>query len=214
MTFKLVIFDLDGTLMDTSSGIYASANASVQQLGLEPVYDTSQLSKFIGPPIRQCFINVYNLTEEQIDKALPLYRKEYAEHGCFNAKPYEGIVEVLSALQEKGYLLAVGSLKDERYVRLMLKHFNLAPWFDSMRGADTESKLSKADVIRLVLDDLGCEAKDAVLVGDTGHDEKGAREADVAFIAVDWGFGYPRGLEKTDSMYAVVRKPQDLLTLV
>ncbi|NLE15108.1 MAG: HAD hydrolase-like protein [Spirochaetales bacterium] len=214
MNFKLAIFDLDGTLMNTSPGIFASANATVERLGLEPEHDPKQLSKFIGPPITQCFVKVYDLDPSLIDQAVVIYRKEYDEHGRFNASPYDKIEETLDALKKQGYLLAVGTLKYEPLARQMMDHFGLAPYFDSIRGANEASSLSKADIVRKVLDDLGVQRQDAVLIGDTTHDQTGAEEAGVAFIAVDWGFGFPKGMEKEPSMYAMVREVEDLLTLL
>lgn len=214
MNFKLAIFDLDGTLMNTSSGIFASANATVVQLGLEPEHDPRQLSKFIGPPITQCFVKVYDLDPALIEQAVILYRKEYDEHGRFNAEPYEHIVETLEELKKRGYLLAVGTLKYEKLAQQMMEHFGLAPYFDSIRGADASSTLSKADIVRKVLDDLGVAQSDAVLIGDTTHDQKGAIEAGIAFIAVDWGFGFPKGMEREPSMYAMAREVEDLVTLL
>ncbi len=214
MNFKLAIFDLDGTLMNTSPGIFASANATVERLGLEPEHDLKQLSKFIGPPITHCFVKVYDLDPSLIDQAVVIYRKEYDEHGRFNATPYEKIEDTLDALKKSGYLLAVGTLKYEPLARQMMEHFGLAPYFDSIRGANESSSLSKADIVRKVLDDLGVQRQDAVLIGDTTHDQKGAEEAGVAFIAVDWGFGFPKGMEKEPSMYAMAREVEDLLTLL
>lgn len=214
MNFKLAIFDLDGTLMNTSPGIFATANTTVQQLGLEPEHDPKQLSKFIGPPITQCFVKVYDMDPSLIDQAVVLYRKEYNERGMFNASVYDQMAETLQALKKQGYLLAVGTLKYELLAAQMLKHFGLAPFFDSIRGADASSSLSKADIVQNVLDDLGVAKEDAVLIGDTTHDQKGAAESGVAFIAVDWGFGFPKGMQKEPSMYAMAHKVEDLLTLL
>ncbi len=214
MNFKLAIFDLDGTLMNTSPGIFASANATVQQLGLEPEHDPRQLSKFIGPPITQCFVKVYDLDPSLIDQAVIIYRKEYDEHGRFNAAPYDHMRETLEILKQRGYLLAVGTLKYELLAQQMLDYFGLAPYFDSIRGANAASTLTKADIVQKVLDDLGVQRREAVLIGDTIHDQKGAAEAGIAFIAVDWGFGFPKGMEKEPSMYAMAREVGELTTLL
>ncbi len=214
MKFKLVIFDLDGTLMDTSSGIFATANKAVELVGRKPEHDISQLSKFIGPPIVQCFINTYHLEEELIPDAIEHYRKEYLIRGQFGAKEYPLMKSTLGKLKEKGYLLAVGTLKTENLALSMMDHFGFAPYFSSIRGADPISKLSKADIVNNVLADLHIDATDAVLVGDTVHDEEGAKNAKVSFIAVDYGFGFPRGQAKTDSMMAVVSSPEELLSLL
>ncbi|MBJ2357365.1 MAG: HAD hydrolase-like protein [Sphaerochaeta sp.] len=214
MNFKLAIFDLDGTLMNTSPGIFASANAAIEKLGLPPEHDVNQLSKFIGPPITQCFVKVYNLEPSLIDEAIALYRVEYDTHGRFNAHPYTGIPQLLSTLKKRGYLLAVGTLKYELLAKQMMEHFNLDGYFDSIRGADLDSTLSKADIVNKVLNDLSIDANDAVLIGDTYHDQKGATEAKVPFIAVDWGFGFPKGHMKDETTLAVARSPEELLNLL
>lgn len=214
MKFKLAIFDLDGTLMDTSSGIFATANKAVESVGRKPVHDIKQLSKFIGPPIAQCFVHTFNLEEELIAKAVENYRKEYDLHGKYGAKEYPSIKETLDTLKERGYLLAVGTLKTESLALSMMDHFGFSPYFSSIRGGDMNSKLSKADIVKNVLADLNVDATDAVLIGDTTHDEEGAKAANVSFIAVDYGFGFPRGQMKTDSMVAIVSSPEELLTLL
>ena len=146
MKFKLAIFDLDGTLMDTSSGIFATANKAVELVGRKPEHDITQLKKFIGPPIVQCFINTYNLEEDLIADAIEHYRKEYNVRGQFGAKEYPLIKQTLQKLSERGYLLAVGTLKNEELALSMMDHFGFSPYFSSIRGGDLTSKLSKADI--------------------------------------------------------------------
>lgn len=214
MKFKLAIFDLDGTLMDTSPGIFATANKAVELVGHPTEHDIKQLSKFIGPPIRDCFVHTYNLDEHLITEAIKHYRKEYVIRGQYNAKVYPSIQETLDKLKRRGYLLAVGTLKTEDIALSMMDHFELAPYFSSIRGSNIQATLSKADIVRTVLSDLGVDPSDAVLIGDTVHDEKGAQDAQVSFIAVDYGFGYPTGQEKTDSMMAVISNPNELLSLL
>ncbi|NLK05620.1 MAG: HAD hydrolase-like protein [Spirochaetales bacterium] len=214
MNFKLAIFDLDGTLMNTSAGIFSSANATVKKLGMEPEHDPAQLSKFIGPPINQCFVEVYNMDQALIEQAVSLYRVEYDLRGRFNAVAYPNMKKTLDVLKEKGYLLAVGTLKHESLAQDMMTHFGFDHYFDSIRGSDLNSHLSKADIIQLVLQDLSVRAEDAVLIGDTIHDQKGAAESGVAFIAVDYGFGFPKGTPKEDSMLAMVSSADELLTLL
>jgi len=214
MKCKLVIFDLDGTLMNTSPGIFASANKAMVQLGLKPESDVKQLSKFIGPPIIQCFKNTYDLGDEFIEQAVANYRVEYSLHGQYNADAYPQIRETLAQLKERGYLLAVGTLKHEELATNMMRHFDLAPFFSSIRGADMESKLTKADIVKNVLADLQIDPSEAVLVGDTLHDLEGARGSGVKFIAVDYGFGFPRGQQPIEGMLQVITSPGELLTFL
>lgn len=212
MRYKLAIFDLDGTLMDTSEGIFATANKTVIQLGYEAVEDEAQLSKFIGPPIHQCFVAVYDLDPSLIEEAIDIYRVEYNRKGRYLARPYEGIEETLADLKSRGYRLAVGTLKYEPLAREMLGHFGLAHHFETIKGSDDSSSLSKADIVNAVLSELGVAATDAVLIGDTVHDEEGARESGVSFIAVDYGFGFPKGHPRDDGMVALARSTQEVRT--
>ncbi|WP_320127888.1 HAD hydrolase-like protein [uncultured Sphaerochaeta sp.] len=212
MKYKLAIFDLDGTLMNTSPGIFASANHAMVELGLQPEDDIKQLSKFIGPPINQCFRNTYNLDESLIGKAVEAYRKEYFARGQYNAVIYPQLEQTLSQLQDRGCLLAVGTLKHEELATNMMHYFKLEKYFSSIRGADTESKLSKADIVRKVLEDLHIQNSEAILIGDTIHDLEGAKGAGVGFIAVDYGFGFPLGQKREEGMLAVIKHPKELLS--
>lgn len=214
MNVKLVIFDLDGTLMNTSPGIFATANKAVQAVGHAPEHDINQLSKFIGPPIIDCFINTYNLDKDLIPKAIEYYRAEYAKSGQYNAEEYPKMRDTLAQLKKKGYLLAVGTLKHESLAKSMMDHFGFSSFFDSIRGADLESKLTKSDIVNNVLEDLSVLPSESVLIGDTVHDLNGALGSKVSFIAVDYGFGFPKGQQKTKDMMAVISQADELLTLL
>jgi phosphoglycolate phosphatase len=214
MNYRLAIFDLDGTLLDTSPGIFATANKTIERLGLEPVHDKHQLSKFIGPPITECFGVVYGLPASRTSEAVSLYRQQYDITGRYEASEYQGISEGLKQLNERGYLLAVGTLKGETLAQEMLTHFNLAPYFETIRGTLDEAARTKAEIVTLILEELGVTPDEAVLIGDTPHDLEGARLSGVSFIAVDWGFGYPRGVDLLDGMDRVVRSVEELLSVL
>ncbi|MCK9546973.1 MAG: HAD hydrolase-like protein [Sphaerochaeta sp.] len=214
MTYSLAIFDLDGTLLDTSQGIFATANKAVVAVGGEAIEDEAQLSKFIGPPINQCFINVYGLDPSLSEEAVDIYRAEYERRGRFLAHPYDGIEETLVELKSRGYRLAVGTLKYEPLARRMLEHFGLAHHFEAIKGSDASSTCSKADIVNAVLAELGVPRQEAVLIGDTVHDEEGAKESGVAFIAVDYGFGFPKGHRQDEGMVAMARSARHVAALL
>jgi len=214
MRYRLAIFDLDGTLLDTSEGIFSTANKTVVALGCEAVTDEAQLSKFIGPPITRCFVDVYDLDPSLIDDAIEIYRAEYEKSGRFLARAYEGIEETLTDLRSRGYRLAVGTLKYEPLARRMLEHFGLAHHFESIRGSDDSSSRTKSDIINAVLTELGVEREEAILIGDTIHDEEGAKESGVDFLAVDYGFGFPPGHPQDEGMVGMARSARDVLSLL
>ena len=179
MKFKLASLILTNSY-DTSQAS-SLANATVKKLGMEPEHDPAQLSKFIGPPINQCFVEVYNMDQALIEQAVSLYRVEYDLRGRFNAVAYPNMKKTLDVLKEKGYLLAVGTLKHESLAQDMMTHFGFDHYFDSIRGSDLNSHLSKADIIQLVLQDLSVRAEDAVLIATRSH-QKGARIGVALFV--------------------------------
>ena len=77
---KAVLFDLDGTLFDSSSGIFHTANFTMRALGFEECHDEKQLRKFVGPPLRECFRITYNTAEEYLDRCVEVYREEYRKY--------------------------------------------------------------------------------------------------------------------------------------
>lgn len=211
MKAKLVIFDLDGTLADTSPGIFSCARESMMDLGLDPSAPREKIGKFVGPPLEEGFHVVYDLDASLIPRAVECYRKHYREHGVFQADLYPGIKEVLETLHKRGCLLAVGTLKNEVAARTMLSHQGIASLFDTIQGDREKGGRSKADILRLAMDALSVSPSDTVLVGDTPHDWKGANEADVRFIAVTYGFGFLPGYGDAD---AVIASPLELLDVI
>lgn len=186
--WRAVLFDLDGTLMDTSEGVLASIRYTIEALGFPPLSEEI-MRTFIGPPVRTSFQKTYQLTEEEADRATELFRNRYKEHDLLLAHAYHGIPELLSQLRQNGYLLGVATLKREDYAKQLLEHYQLADYFTVIHGGDYESRFSKADVLNLCLKDLQTTAGETVLIGDTASDGNGARSTGMDFIAVTFGFG-------------------------
>ncbi len=189
----IIVFDLDGTLLDTSPGIFATANHTMKTLGFSELPD-SQLRKFVGPPLAACFRIACGLEEKLIADACRIYREEYGKGAMYLAEPYDGVVQMLEGLKEKGCTLLVATLKHEDVARKILEKKGLLGYFRSVKGSDSDGLLTKKDIIINALEAIGEQATPGVLmVGDTPHDMDGAREAGVDFLAVDWGFGFHRG---------------------
>lgn len=191
MKYKAVFFDFDGTLMDTSEGIYAGAHYSMAKVGC-PMPEHPKWNEFIGPPILECFRITFGIDDVETQKKLAeTYHDFYVAEGRFKARFYPGITQVLRQLKEKGYKLGIASMKTDDLVKEMVAHFGIADLFDQVLGS--RDNLSKAQLLKEGFDRLGIEAKDCVLVGDTIFDQYGAEGAGCGFIAVDWGFGFAPG---------------------
>lgn len=214
--YSTFLFDLDGTLMNTSPGIFYTANYTMNELGFPSVPD-QQLRKFVGPPLKECFKVACGLEDSLIDEACVIYRKRYDEKGRFMANVYDGIIDVLRIMKADGMKIAVATLKYERLATEVLEYFGLAPYFDVVVGADTGGQRTKAQIIdlsleRLVVADKSC----ALMIGDTLHDLKGAQEAGVDMLAVDYGFGFPRGVDLSEErgVVGVADSPLAILKLL
>ncbi len=184
-----VIFDLDGTLLDTREGIIESVKHAGKELGYSELpYET--LLKFVGPPIQQSFMEHYGCDKETAQKAADLFRDYYKTVALLKAEPYEGIYELCEKLKANGIRMSVATYKREDYAVMLLKHFGFDKYCDPIHGSDNSNVLKKEDIVRMCREEMGSEKEDSVLVGDTEHDARGALQAGTPFIAVTYGFGF------------------------
>lgn len=184
-----VIFDLDGTLLDTTEGVIESVKFAAKELGL-PELPTDELKKFIGPPIQKSFLTFYGCEEQMALRGADLFRNYYKDKALLKAKPYDGIFELCELLQKEKIKMAVATYKREDYALTLLRHFGFDKFCDPMHGADYNNILKKEDIVRLCQKEMGCVGNQSVLVGDTLHDAIGAQKSATYFIGVTYGFGF------------------------
>lgn len=204
MRYPYVLFDLDGTVIDSAEGIEKSTQYALRKFGIE-VPDLSRLRPFIGPPLRDSFMQLYGMDEKQAMQAILYYRERYQTVGIFECMPYEGIAGLLLRLQKEGRKLIVASSKPEKYVKMILEHFNLAQYFHEVVGATIDEKLSaKADIIGEVLKRCRIDEsqkKQIVMIGDRRYDIEGAKSMKIDSIGVYYGFAEPGELEAAGADY-------------
>ncbi len=191
--FTPVLFDLDGTIIDSAPGILASLAWTYEQLRM-PVPPPAELLKWVGPPILDSFRDLAKLDEDESRYALALYREHYTAVGVFDATPYPGVLEVLRDIHAAGVPLSLATSKPESTARLILEHLRIADVFTETTGAtDDEVRSSKPDVVAEALRRLAARGlvERPVMVGDRVHDVEGAAVHDVPTIFVTWGYGSP-----------------------
>lgn len=186
---KNVIFDLDGTLLDTREGIIESVKHAASELGYKELPHETLL-KFVGPPIQQSFMTFYDCNKETAQKGANIFREYYKTTALLKAKPYDGIYELCEKLKSNGFKMAVATYKREDYALTLLRHFDFDKYCDPMHGADNNNILKKEDIVRMCQEAMGARTEECVLIGDTDHDAKGAVQAKTSFIAVTYGFGF------------------------
>ena len=194
--YKYILFDLDGTLTDSAEGIVNSVLYALKKKGIKES-DRAKLHAFVGPPLMDSFMKYYGMTEEEARGMVPLYREYFEPKGWAENCVYEGIPEVLEELCARGKHLLVATSKPELYAKKILEHFGLTQYFEQIRGASMDEKLSrKEQVIACVIEEVGAEhAKEMVMVGDREHDVNGARLNGLPCVGVLYGYGSREELE-------------------
>ena len=192
--FKAVLFDLDGTLLDTSEGIISTLRQTAEHLHFRELTD-AELRGFIGPPLHTHLAEVFGLDEEGTADAVRYFRMIYGGGEVYRARVYDGIPEVIDSLGARGIKTAAATYKKEDIAISLLHEKGLC--FDVIHGADTDGRRTKADIIRMIIDELGVTPQETVMVGDSENDAVGAAAAGTAFIGVTYGFGFESDADVT-----------------
>ena len=185
-----VVFDLDGTLIDSSEGITKSTQYALAHYGIEE-NDLSKFYKFIGPPLSASFQKYYGFSEEKAYEAVTVYRERYNRIGLFECSLYPGVRECIETLKAKGYLIGMASSKPEDSCRRILDHFGILELFDDVVGATFDGRIdTKEEVLNEVLR-RWCDVpkNEMCLIGDTMFDVEGANKVGIRSVAVTFGFG-------------------------
>lgn len=190
---KYLLFDLDGTLTDPKIGITTCVQYALADQGIEEP-DLDKLECFIGPPLRDSFMQFYGFTQEQAEAAVAKYRERYKDIGLFENEVYKGMEKMLKKLHKLGYHLAVASSKPEVYVERILQHFHIAQYFEVVTGSTLDgSRDKKEDVIQEALKRLfgnrAVPKEEMYMIGDRLFDVQGAHMLGIECVAVSYGYG-------------------------
>lgn len=189
--YKYVIFDVDGTLLDTAEGIMKAVKETMRIEKLEIPSD-DMFRTFIGPPMQNSFQKLYGFDAERARELANVYRDFYKQDDyILKASPYEGMYEVCQALVTAGRKIGIATYKRQDYAEKIVRCFKFDRYTDYIYGADYENRLKKVDIIRLCLDEMGCkDYGQAVMIGDSDNDAIGAQGLGIDFIGVTYGFGF------------------------
>lgn len=201
MPYKNILFDLDGTITDSSPGIVNSYLYSLNKVGLAE-NDIEHLKSFIGSPLRAYYTQRHDLTTEESDIAVKFFREHYAEIGIFENNVYPGLDKLLGELQESGKRMIIATSKPLEFAIRVLDHFELKEYFVSIHGSDMSADNKAKD--KLITDAIimnGLSKNECVMTGDRYHDIRGAKVNGINSIAVTYGYGSREELEKEEPTY-------------
>ena len=202
--YDAVLFDFDGTLVDSSKGIYESLIYALKCGGTDEP-DGETLRKFIGPPIYDSFKNLFGFEDGKIEFMIKKYREHYSGGGLYELDIYEGIPELLRTLHENGIKIATASSKPKVFIEKILEKTGLGEYIDYAGGTLFDEKgATKTKILLNAMDNLGCADKNRVImVGDRKYDIDGAKGAGIKTIAVLYGFGSREEFEEHGAEYIV-----------
>ena len=213
--YGYVIFDFDGTVVDTGEGIIKSLQYSFEQMGRE-IPDMSDLKKFIGPPIHYSYTHFYNVSEDEVGMYIKKYRERYKIKGIYECELYEGMKELLSELKGRGVKLGIASSKPEHLIYSVADYLEITDMFDAIVGVkiDDSNHSTKTGLVLEAMKKLGATDKEKVLmVGDRCFDIDGAAGAGVKSCGALWGYGNKEEFEAHNADF-MAEKPENVLELL
>lgn len=212
--YQYILFDLDGTLTDPKEGITKSVAYALASYGIE-VEDLDELCKFIGPPLKDSFMEFYGFGEEQAVEAVEKYREYFRPTGVLENRVYPDVENLLQTLRACGKVLILATSKPTVFANQILKHFGLVPYFTFVAGSELDgTRVRKGEVIRYALEQMKIqELSKVVMVGDREHDMIGAKENGLDSIGVLYGYGSIEEFRKYGADY-VAEQVKDLEKLL
>ena len=209
--YSVVLFDLDGTIVDSGEGVTNSVTYALNKFGIT-VDDKKSLSKFIGPPLIYSFKTFYGFDEEKALTAIEYYREYYTAKGILEGYVYDGVENLFRDLKNAGMRLILATSKPEEFARRIMKNAHLDTYFEYMAGAsmDEKTRNSKIEVIEYALKTANIDTpSEVVMVGDRFYDIEGAHHFGIDCIAVEYGYGNREEFEKFNADY-IAKPPLDV----
>ncbi|WP_455381974.1 HAD family hydrolase [Salinispira pacifica] len=214
--FRAVLYDLDGTLLDTIGDISAAANSVLRRHGY-PTHDPEEYRTLVGwglaELMRRC-IPEEELTQQLLDSCTAEFKAEYAAHPVARTHPYEGVIAVVRELKRRGYAQAVLSNKAHEITTIIVERMLPAGVFEIVQGhkssvpakPDPQAALAICEALRL-------RPPQVLYVGDTAVDMETARSANMVAYGVSWGFRGPKEMIDAGAAH-IINSPFELLDLL
>lgn len=213
---KLIIFDLDGTLLDTLQDLGDSCNAILEQYGY-PTHHLESYKKFVGNGVRMLIKRALPedaRNEDIITRLLIAFKERYEEKANSYTKPYAGIAQLLQTLKSSGYLISIASNKYHEAVLPLVAQYFPEISFDLILGhRNGHPAKPDPDIVFDTLNILNVRPDDCYYLGDSSVDMDTAHNAGVQAIGVSWGFREVEELKRHGATY-IIDEPKQLLDIL
>lgn len=210
MKKKIILFDVDGTIFNSFPGIAHCIDFALNYMDVK--IERKLYKYFVGPPLIDSFKRYAYMDKDSAERAVLLFRKEYARVGKDMYEVYDGIIDAITNLRGKGFKIGTATSKPEEMAKLMFEEAGISKIFDQIVGSKNKFKEDKIDVIRdAVVQFNNANIDDYVLIGDTHFDLEAAKEIGMDCIIVKYGFGDEELFNKSEYC---IDNPNDLIYLL
>lgn len=201
LKYDAILFDVDGTLIDSAPGIINTLQEVFDAMGVDTT--NVNLRRYLGPPLRKSFGEHFT-DPAKIEEATERYRTSYAVKGSHESAAYPGAVEMLQRLKQAGIVLCTATSKPTEVVTPILEEKGLAPLFDFIGGASMdESRDTKTDVVKHVLSQPVMQGRHVLMVGDRNDDMRGAKDCGLDAAGALYGYGSREELDPFHPVFYV-----------
>jgi len=202
---RLIIFDMDGTLIDSVPSLANAINYMLRQLGKEET-SLAEVRSWIGNGaqilVKRALVGSRDYEKFDIDsnleqKALNILLDYYGKNLTKDIALYPGVKDTLRELKNRGYYLSVATNKPHEFVREILEYFNIDKFLDSFLGAGVvEHKKPHPAMLLKIIEDFKVDKKDSVMVGDSSSDIIAAKNANIDSIGLTYGYNYEKNIKE------------------
>ena len=209
--YDFYLFDFDGTLCDTTKGIFNSIIYSLDCYGIKEA-DLEKLKFFVGPPLFESYKTIYNVSDEDALWLIEKYRERYRVKAAEESSVYDGVADMLGELKKRGKKIAVASSKPKKFVDEISLYHDIYKYYDFVSAEDFKNNhSSKEELINACLNYFGNPDKSRILmVGDRFYDIDGAKAAGIDSAGAVYGFGTEEELKEADATH-ILYEVADLL---
>jgi phosphoglycolate phosphatase len=216
MNFKAVLFDLDGTLLDTLDDLADSMNAALSRMG-HPCHPRESYRYFVGDGVRKLALRALpesNRDDESVKNCLDLMREEYGNRWSQKTRPYPGVVEMLESLCKQNVKLTVLSNKSDDFTRMAVSRYFPGISFSSVRGHRNDAPLKPNPAAAIdISKELGIEPDSFAYLGDTSIDMITAVKAGMCPVGALWGFRTEEELLEGGAKH-LIENPKELCRML
>jgi HAD superfamily hydrolase (TIGR01509 family) len=213
MRFRNIVFDFDGTLIDSRNDIAGAQLWALNQIGVTH-YRPEDLFPYIGKSLQLTFAHLLPpAMHHRIDEAVGLYREYYVPRSLLTTKPFPGVLETLDTLRARNVRMAVASTKKESNLVRVAGHFNIMSYFVQLQGSDDLPYKPDPFIINKIIAEQQWNPSETLMVGDTDSDVLAGKAAGISTCAVTYGSLTEEQLRAFSSDF-MIRSFPELLNII